>query len=102
MISIDDIVKKEFSRSFLGYDMREVDLFLDAIIEQLEADERERVPADRQRDGQRQQPLVRAEIAPQPAQQVALVRFGRRPRRLRLPRPFHAVPFQTAWPICIS
>lgn len=42
MISIDDIVKKEFSRSFLGYDMREVDLFLDAIIEQLEADERER------------------------------------------------------------
>ena len=37
MISIDDIVKKEFSRSFLGYDMREVDLFLDAIIEQLEA-----------------------------------------------------------------
>lgn len=42
MIRISDIVKKEFTRSFMGYDMREVDLFLDEIIEQMETYERER------------------------------------------------------------
>ena len=36
MMKISDIVNKEFSRSFMGYDMREVDYFLDEIIEQLE------------------------------------------------------------------
>lgn len=42
MTKIEDIVKKEFSRSFMGYDMREVDFFLDEIIEQMETYERER------------------------------------------------------------
>lgn len=42
MMKISDIVNKEFSRSFMGYDMREVDCFLDEIIEQLETYERER------------------------------------------------------------
>lgn len=42
MMKISDIVNKEFSRSFMGYDMREVDYFLDEIIKQLEAYERER------------------------------------------------------------
>lgn len=42
MTGIEDIVKKEFSRAFMGYDMREVDYFLDEIIEQMEAYERER------------------------------------------------------------
>lgn len=42
MTKIEDIVKKEFSRSFMGYDMREVDYFLDEIIEQMETYERER------------------------------------------------------------
>ena len=42
MMKISDIVNKEFSRSFMGYDMREVDYFLDEIIEQLETYERER------------------------------------------------------------
>ena len=36
MMKISDIVNKEFSRSFMGYDMREVDCFLDEIIEQME------------------------------------------------------------------
>lgn len=42
MIKIEDIVKKKFSRAFIGYDMREVDLFLDGVIEQIEVYERER------------------------------------------------------------
>lgn len=42
MTKIEDIVNKEFSRSFMGYDMREVDYFLDEIIEQFETYERER------------------------------------------------------------
>lgn len=42
MMKISDIVNKEFSRSFMGYDMREVDCFLDEIIEQMETYERER------------------------------------------------------------
>lgn len=42
MTGIEDIVKKEFSRAFMGYDMREVDYFLDEIIEQMEVYERER------------------------------------------------------------
>ena len=42
MMKTSDIVNKEFSRSFMGYDMREVDCFLDEIIEQLETYERER------------------------------------------------------------
>lgn len=41
-MKISDIVNKEFSRSFMGYDMREVDCFLDEIIEQMETYERER------------------------------------------------------------
>ena len=32
MIKIDDIINAEFSRSFMGYDMKEVDSFLDAVI----------------------------------------------------------------------
>lgn len=42
MITAEDIVNKRFSRSVLGYDIGEVDLFLDAVIEQFEAYERER------------------------------------------------------------
>lgn len=38
----EDIIKKEFSRSFLGYDMREVDVFLDEIIDRMEQMEGER------------------------------------------------------------
>ncbi len=41
-MQIDDIVNKEFSRSFMGYDMREVDGFLDDIIDKLERYESER------------------------------------------------------------
>lgn len=41
-MQIDDIVNKEFSRSFMGYDMREVDSFLDDIIDKLERYESER------------------------------------------------------------
>ena len=41
-MKIEDIVNKEFSRSFMGYDMKEVDVFLDAVIEQMEAMESER------------------------------------------------------------
>lgn len=42
MVTVEDIVKKRFSRAVLGYDIGEVDLFLDAVIEQFEAYERER------------------------------------------------------------
>ena len=42
MIKIDDIINAEFSRSFMGYDMKEVDSFLDAVIEQMESNEKER------------------------------------------------------------
>lgn len=41
-MQIDDIVNKEFGRSFMGYDMREVDGFLDDIIDKLERYESER------------------------------------------------------------
>ena len=41
-ISIDDIIKKEFARSLMGYDMQEVDVFLDAIIDRIEHMEQER------------------------------------------------------------
>lgn len=39
---IDEIVHREFSRSFMGYDMREVDTFLDSIIDRFERYESER------------------------------------------------------------
>ena len=42
MIKPEDLIKVEFSRSFLGYDMKEVDALLDAVIEQMEAWEKER------------------------------------------------------------
>jgi len=41
-MQIDDIVNKEFNRAFVGYDMREVDSFLDDIIDRLERYEAER------------------------------------------------------------
>ncbi len=41
-MQIDDIVNKIFTRSFMGYDMREVDSFLDDIIDKLERYESER------------------------------------------------------------
>ena len=41
-IQTEDIVNKEFSRSFLGYDMQEVDVFLDSVIDRMETMERER------------------------------------------------------------
>lgn len=42
MIKPSDIVNKVFSRSFMGYDMREVDAFFDDIIDQFEAYEAEK------------------------------------------------------------
>jgi len=42
MIKPEDIIQVEFSRSLFGYDMKEVDTLLDAVIEQMEAWERER------------------------------------------------------------
>ena len=42
MIKAEDLISVEFSRSFLGYDMKEVDTLLDAVIEQVEAWEKER------------------------------------------------------------
>ena len=42
MIKTTDIINKVFSRSFMGYDMREVDTFFDDIIEQFEAYETEK------------------------------------------------------------
>ena len=42
MIKPEDIIRAEFSRSFLGYDMKEVDTLLDAVAEQMEAWEKER------------------------------------------------------------
>lgn len=41
-VTTEDIVKKEFSRSLMGYDMQEVDVFLDAIIDRIEKMETER------------------------------------------------------------
>ena len=41
-MQIDDIIKKEFSKSFMGYDIHEVDLFLDQVIDQIEKYEAER------------------------------------------------------------
>ena len=41
-MQIDDIIKKEFTKSFMGYDIHEVDLFLDQIIDQIEKYESER------------------------------------------------------------
>ena len=38
MIKAEDLIRVEFSRSFLGYDMKEVDTLLDAVIEQVEAE----------------------------------------------------------------
>ena len=45
---IDDIVNKNFSRSFMGYDIEQVDGFLDEIIEALE-----RYESEKARDAQR-------------------------------------------------
>jgi len=42
MIKPEDLIRAEFSRAFLGYDMKEVDMLLDAVIEQMEAWEKER------------------------------------------------------------
>ena len=42
MRSTDDIIHKEFSHSFIGYDMREVDFFLDELIDRFEKLEAER------------------------------------------------------------
>lgn len=42
MIKPEDIIRAEFSRSFLGYDMKQVDTLLDAVIEEMEAWEKER------------------------------------------------------------
>ena len=45
---IDEIVSKVFTRSFMGYDIEQVDVFLDEIIETLEryeADKREMLSA---------------------------------------------------------
>lgn len=42
MIRTADIVGKVFTKSFMGYDMQEVDAFLDEIIEELERYEAER------------------------------------------------------------
>lgn len=42
MIKPEDIIQVEFSRAVLGYDMKEVDTLLDAVIEQMEAWEKER------------------------------------------------------------
>ena len=50
MITVEDIIQKRFSRSVLGYDIGEVDLFLDAVIEQFEAYERERADLMRAMD----------------------------------------------------
>lgn len=38
----DDIVKARFTKAFRGYDMQEVDQFLDEVIETLDALEEER------------------------------------------------------------
>jgi len=42
MPNVSDIVNKKFSRAFMGYDMREVDAFLDELIDQIELYEREK------------------------------------------------------------
>ncbi len=38
----DDIVKQHFTRTFRGYDVQEVDLFLDEVIRELERRDQER------------------------------------------------------------
>lgn len=38
----DDIVKQHFTRTFRGYDVQEVDLFLDEVIRELDRRDRER------------------------------------------------------------
>ncbi len=42
MLFADDIVEKQFTKVFRGYDVQEVDLFLDEVIRTLEEHERER------------------------------------------------------------
>jgi len=42
MIKAEDLTRVQFSRTFLGYDMKEVDTLLDAVNEQMEAWEKER------------------------------------------------------------
>ena len=39
---VEDIVNKVFARSFMGYDIEQVDLFLDEIIERFEQYESEK------------------------------------------------------------
>ena len=47
MIKTSDIVNKVFNRAFMGYDIREVDAFLDELIEELEALQRDRLTLTR-------------------------------------------------------
>ncbi len=42
MINKDDIINKRFSRSFRGYDIKEVDMFLDMLIKEFERIDYER------------------------------------------------------------
>lgn len=43
MIKADNIVNKEFRKSLFGYDREDVDKYLDELIEQLRAMEKERI-----------------------------------------------------------
>jgi len=47
MIKTSDIVNKVFNRAFMGYDIREVDAFLDELIEELETLQKERLTLTR-------------------------------------------------------
>lgn len=47
MIKTSDIVNKVFNRAFMGYDIREVDAFLDELIEELEALQKDRLTLTR-------------------------------------------------------
>ena len=47
MIKTSDIVNKVFNRAFMGYDIREVDAFLDELIEELESLQKDRLTLSR-------------------------------------------------------
>lgn len=85
-----DIVNKVFSKSFMGYDVREVDAFLDELIVELETLQRERAELTRTVEKlllERRRAQLSPESAALPEPQLRLdgadtLRRGAKPRRI--------------------
>ncbi len=100
MIKTSDIVNKVFSKSFMGYDVREVDAFLDDMITEIETLQKERLEMtaameEMLQELKRYDSIVAASGGVQPDRMLESADTRRRlaqPRRIAPPRAAIAAP----------